>query len=348
MKHFSPNDYSQITSTLAWLYQYSLMTDMESTKYEFYTHDQLPRIKPAFIYHYLEKVVPKRLFELDPTIAKLVSHAVNLHLDSCCYFKQVPRQNILDNVTTLVRQAMQKELQYRQKGYITFFHAQSTGFAIIEQAYYLLTSRSFLFDKGCYFIDGADALFKAIDDLNMLENRDHDLEIIRRIIPVNYSLFGNFGRLNEPESTLAILISNENIVVKPTSLIKYITSDPAQAAIIQHLLDYDAKQRSQDYLPGQLILIAIPIDLLDNFVYNSLSFGRLPSFRGETNIPVSDFLTDYLSPLKQDFLKYNRAQARVVDLCFTDYGKQKGVILENLNLIPDAEKLYIDRELRRL
>ena len=327
-----------LSSTLAWLYQYDQATPLElSSLFPGYT---LPKLDEPITYN--QCVLMTRRDVLSSTINKIVRQLV--------YFLVITvlgrSREKYDQVVSIVQEAIDKEIYYRTKGYVVFFHAQKSGFYILDQASY--RSNNHPFTPACKKSSSNYPLApdRALYELQMNINSDQDPSYGARLISVNYSIFGNFSFDDLGESSQSFLINNTSLFIKPANLVSLIDVPDQSKHILEQMLIEEQDRRYKDRLPGRLLLIAIPCDKIDEFVYNSRQVGSL--YRVKTP-KVSQFLSStYLSPQKQSFNEINLAQARILDLCFTEYGKKQGIIIESFDAIPNDEKVMINQQLAML
>lgn len=330
-----------LSSTLAWLYQYSIANAHEL---EFlFPRYTLPTMEETL--HYNQLVLMNQRNTLSSSINKIIRQLVYFIIN----FLGKNRQ-IYQTVLPIIQEVINREIYYRNKGYVVFFHAQKSGFYILDQASY--HSIKYPFTPACKrnFTRYPLAADRALHELRMDINSDQEPGPGSRLISVNYSIFGNFSLDDLGESTLSFFINNTNLFSKPAHFISSIdfhTSDMDEQNrrrdILKQMILDEQERRRKDRLPGRLLLIAIPCDKIDEFVYNSRQVGSL--YHVDTPL-VSEFLFQtYLSSSKQSFYTINTAQARILDLCFTSYGKNSGIIIESFDAIPEDEKILIEQQL---
>lgn len=162
---------------------------------------------------------------------------------------------------------------------------------------------------------------------------DHDTNIRKRVLSVNYSLFGSSSDIDQGESTIEFLFSSRSQHVSFEEILDtfdFLTLSEKQM-LEKEITSSQAYKILTDDIIGNLILISIPCDKIEKYVYNSAPYGFV------TATEIVSMIKRYLSVNHWgDFFYdiYDNSQARIVDLCYEKYGRADGIQITTIESIP--------------
>jgi hypothetical protein len=296
------------------------------------------------------------------------------------------------DVKKMMQTAIQKEIEFKRRGLVTFYHAQDNIFWLYhtvvkiaakreekrirnnnslsktEKRELLSKVRSKTIDGfrvGCFVdwndpkvprlaADRAEQMGFIDQDTNSIFDRpkvtDHEKPIGRRLVSVNYSIFGNHV-LESTESTYDYILSNISItdVRGLWDDIPYITEDECDWLADTFYRKF--KKEIGNNEPGLLSLISIPCGQVDNFVYNSIPHGNFNKYLPHK---ASELLKIYTGPVNWDslwginggslkFKELHLTQARITDMCYETYGRNLGIQITMIDTInPKLKQQYVD------
>jgi Skp family chaperone for outer membrane proteins len=318
----------------------------------------------------------------------------NVELIMETFFSQPDTGSV--SVQRMIRTAIEKEIEMKKKGLVTFFHAQVNIFWLFHAVVKIAAKReekrikndssmtksekrNALSDVRSKTIDGfrigcfinwddrkvprdAESRARQMGFKNLDPRRpvqpgqpgqidDHDQSVRKRLVSVNYSIFGNFG-VEKGESTYNYIMENKSVmnVRWLWDDIPYISEDEKDWLNDDFMKRY--RKEVVGKAPGLLSLISIPCGQIDNFVYNSLPYGN---FNLEFGVhKASEMLQMYTSSDAWDyqivfggspitFRDFHDAQARVTDMCYETYGRNLGIQLTTIDAIdPALKREYIE------
>lgn len=178
--------------------------------------------------------------------------------------------------TNLVYEVVQKEREYNDSHYV-FYHAQQSCFNIVRDFIKEIYAMSELMHLGndFQFLRNwltAPEYFNTFFFLGFTPANvyDHDPELVKKLLSVNLSLFGN--RRSKGEDTFHYFKENNN--VHPPQIIDLLTE-------IFNLFDFNSMYLDElvqlntllETHEGALLQIFIPKEQVDNYVYISHAFG---------------------------------------------------------------------------
>jgi hypothetical protein len=392
------DEFPMITCTLAYLYNWYyfhvpeyafLRKAVDSGKWDLYNS------KPPDFRRMFERFEEKINLTRDDLV-DYVKNGRNENVEKLIHFYCSDRKNGLyeQGLKQLVLDAIDKECDNRRKGYISFFHGQPSSFWLYNeitrhlahiQVKNILNDKKLSSDEKTKLLnilyirlnDGFkakcliewDNVSKSAQqralDMNLVYESGWDAidskgDIRKRLVSVNYSLFGNNN--NADEDTMTYIADNHSSNIMGESFVKNLpfvsehdydnlklkltSSDLEKLTRLEKEFD---KEKTVKY--GILTIFAIPCNEIDNFVYNSRPHGKLiDGFISENNL-ASKLLKDYLTKdwgthdkvNDEIFEKMDSTQARITDLCYENYGANKGIRIEYADLIPvDIKEKYIN------
>lgn len=195
-------DLSIHKGTFAWIHAYIMATKDEIiSEIQDYEEEEL-------VWKLFQRIDPTKLNETDK-LSTLLRHLVDVQLDI------VPLWNegaTLENTLKIVTTAITREAELLESGKYVFFHAQNSGFALLNFAIKAATNRHLrkttpnkettLSEK-----ERSTAVERAIK-LGLRDICDDEPCLQHQLLSVNYSLFGNYGAQGIGESTLHYLVHN--------------------------------------------------------------------------------------------------------------------------------------------